>query len=703
MKRETGKIGWMLLIIAILGVAAPRFAGAQTPREGEKAVAGKVAKSDTGTEKENDKRYVSIDFNNVDIQVFIKFMSELTGRNFIVDDKVKGKVTIISPGKISVDEAYKVFESVLEVHGYATVDAGEVTKIVMAPDARSKNVETLLRQSAREADDRVVTQIIPLKYADANEVKRLLTPLISKSSVMLSYPQTNMLIITDNYSNIVRLMRIIEAIDVTGIGREISIIPLQAADAVNMVKMLSTIFQEQHGRKPPATVDDSTKFVADERTNTIVLLASEVDTLRAKKLIKMLDKEVPRGTEKIHVYYLEYAVAEDLAQVLQMLPKEKQAQKAGKKEAPVVSGETKITADKATNSLIIMADKDDYAALETIIQKLDIPRSMVYIECLIMEVDVTKSFALGTEWMVTGEATASSGDSAAVGGGFSGSAAGYTNLARTLATAASDTGIATYPPGMSMGIFAETIKINGITFPSLAAVIQAAKNDSGVHILQTPQLITTDNEEATINVGQNIPFLTKTGTTSTTETYQNYEYKDVSTILKVTPQVSKGQLVRLKVSLEVTKLDQSATNALIENQTPVTFKRTLDTTVIVDDKNTLVIGGLIDDQLDSQKYHIPCLSDIPMMGWLFKSISESSNKTNLYVFLTPHVVTSAEEVKAINDKKRVEIDRIMKEGKIKMYEGASGLLGITQEQPDELKPVGGDEEETGTPAEAPAE
>ena len=195
--------------------------------------------------KNQSQQFVSIDFNNVDINVFIKFMSELTGTNFIVDQRVKGKVTIISPSKISLTEAYKVFESVLEVHGFTTVKSGEVTKIIPSPDARSKNVETRLREEARETDDKIVTQLIPLKYADVTEIKRLFTPMVSKGSVILAYAPTNMLIITDVHSNIQRLMKILKTIDITGVGQEIAIIPLEYADANKLVKTLTTIFQRR--------------------------------------------------------------------------------------------------------------------------------------------------------------------------------------------------------------------------------------------------------------------------------------------------------------------------------------------------------------------------------------------------------------------------------------------------------------------------
>jgi len=609
-------------------------------------------------EKYADKseQLVSIDFNNVDMNIFIKFISELTGKNFVIDQRVKGAVNIISPSKISAEEAYKVFESVLEVHGYSTVKSGKVIKIVPSPDARSKNIETMLKKEARSPEDKIVTQLVHLKYADPIEIKKLFAPLISKSSLVLAYSPTNMLVITDTYSNITRLLKILDVIDVTGTGLELSVILLEFAGAEKLVKLLSTVFQTRVKLKK-GDLGKSVKFVADARTNTILLLASENDTVRIKKLVKLLDREVPRGKEKIHVYYLENATAEDLAEVLQSLSaKEKSVSKGIKRS--VISEQVLITADKATNSLIIMAEKDDYLVLEEIIKKLDIPRAMVYIECLIMEVNVNKEFNLGTEWQA-GDKISYDGRSKTgfFGGGFGGGS-NYSNLKGMPDT---DTGSVSFPSGFSLGVFGEFVTIGDIVFPNLAAVIQAYKKDKDVNILSTPQILTTDNEEATITIGKNIPYITRQDTTAAGTDYSNYEYKDVGITLKITPQISKDRLVRLNISQEVTKLESSSGEFR-----PTTLKRTINTTVIVKDKNTVVIGGLIDDSFSNIEYMVPCLGNIPVFGWAFKSVSKSNDKTNLFIFLTPHVIKNPAEADMVYKKKKDQIDRI-KEGSIKMY------------------------------------
>ncbi len=602
-----------------------------------------------------EERYVTIDFDDVDIALFIKFISELTGKNFVVDKAVRGKVTIISPTKISVDEAYRVFESVLEVHGFTTVPAGTVVKIIPSVEARSKNIETRLREEASDPEDKIVTQLIPLEYANPDELKKLFAPLISKSSVIVSYAPTGTLIVTDVLSNIQRLLRIIGAIDVVGIGEEISVVPLQNATASILVKSLTSVFQTQaRGRRKGTTVSPDIKVVADDRTNALIIAASEDDTLRVKKLISLLDREIPRGEGDIRVYYLQNANAEDLAQVLTALPSKEAKGTPQKGKAPVISKEVQIVADKATNSLVITSNKDDYLILEDVIKKLDILRRMVYIEALIMEVNVNKQFELGVQWQVGDDIGSYEGREI---GGFAGS-----TPPQGLFPGVDATGTVGLQPGFSFGVLGETITIGGLQFPTIGAVIKAFQSDTDVHLLQHPQLMTTDNEEAEIVVAENIPFLTRQETTAAGLDYSNYEFKDVGVTLKITPQINQERFVRLKIFQEVAQVVEQEEIGL-----PSTLKRTAETTVIIKDKHTVVIGGLIDEILTQTDYSVPCLGSIPLLGRLFKSEGRSRGKTNLFIFLTPHIIENPEEATQIYEEKREHIERIQ-EGVIKMYE-----------------------------------
>ena len=615
-----------------------------------------------------DDRFVSIDFNNVDIEVFVKFISELTGRNFIVDERVRGKVTVISPSRISVAEAFKVFESVLEVHGFTTVPSGTVTKIVPAPEARGKSIETRLYEETGSAADRVVTQIVPLAYADPEEVRKLLAPLVSKNSVLLAYTPTGMLILTDIQSNIQRLMRIIKAIDIAGVGMEIAVIELKYAEAVKMEKIASAVFNPPAAKAQKGSAAASTvQVVSDERTNNLIVLAKEDEIKRLRDLIGLLDRETPRGQGKIRVYYLENAVAEDLAKVLKDVPvkEEKKTTQGKAAEAPALSGEIQITADQATNSLIIIAAKEDYEVIEQIIAKLDIPRSMVYIECLIMEVNVNKDFSLGVRWSAFGK-TDIDGKSSAFGGGF-----GSPNA----------TDLTSLDASGAFGIFGETLTVGGQTFPSIGAMIEAYKQDKDVHILSTPQILTTDNQEAKIYIGKNVPFQTRQETTSTTNIdYSSYEYKDVGTTLKITPRINQERLVRLDISQEVTKLESNV------DYRPTTLKRSIETSVIVNDGQTVVIGGLIDENISLTEKKVPLLGDIPVLGWLFKTRDHGNEKTNLFVFITPRVIRSPGEADGVYARKKAVIDSIEAESPL----GQKSPIGSGQTGAAPLPPAAGD-------------
>ncbi len=596
---------------------------------------------------------ISMEFTDVDIAVLIKFISELTGKNFIIDNNVKGKVTIISPTKINIDEAYRVFESVLEVNGFTTVESGSVIKVIPAMEARSKDVETKFRGEESIPGDKVVTQLIPLKHASPAELQKLLTPFISKSSVMASYEPTGMLIITDVLSNITRLMKIINAVDIPGTGEEITVLPLKHASSQEISTSLNTLFRTvvQAGKNKTADSSQVT-IVADERTNTLIIVASEVDTLKIKGLINLLDKEIPRGDGDIHVYYLQNANAEEMSKVLTSIPT-KDSSKNQTGTAPVLaSKDIQIVADKSTNSLIITAKKNDYNTLEDVIKKLDIPRRMVYIEALIMEVSLSKEYELGVQWQ-----GGSRGDRSVAVYGASNSGS---NILPTISTS----GIS-FPEGFSLGVIGDTIKIGDISFPNIAAVVRAYATNSDFQILSTPQIMTLDNEEAEIKVVDKVPFISRLDTTNTGSgiAYSNYDFEEVGVILNITPQINQERFVRLNISQEVSQIVSKDVN----NQ-PTTLKRQANTTVTIKDGQTVVIGGLIDEKDNNADYTVPLLGRIPILGYLFRSKTKSVDRKNLYIFITPHIIENSDEADDLYEDKKAHIDMI-KEGVIKMNNG----------------------------------
>jgi len=591
---------------------------------------------DTADREASSQRYVTIDFNDVDINVFIKYISELTKKNFVVDRAVRGKVTIISPSRISESDAYKVFESVLEVNGFTTVPSGSIIKIIPAVQARSKSIVTLRNTEGLYPEDKVVTQIIPLKYSNPNELKKVLAPLVSKTSVVIAHPESGLLIITDMMSNISRLLDIIKAVDVPSVDEELVILPLKHASAANVAKSIGRLFLRpvSKGRSRPQSV----KIIPYERTNSLIIFAPKTQLEKIRNLLVQLDGEVPRGKGKIHVYYLQNASAEELVKVLTTLPGKLAGRKKGAK-APPISTDSKIMADPETNSLIITAPREEYLVLEDVIKKLDIPRRMVYLEALIMEVSVSSDFAVGVQWGGGGSLIDGTGRVAA---GFSGSKTapfGILEGAKKEPPA--------LPAGFTFGVMKQGVKIGNVMFPDLGAVLNAFKDDSDINIIATPQILTTDNKKALIKVGENIPYITSQNTNASNNDYTSYEYKDVATSLEITPQINQADLVRLEIGVEVIKLKSAGDVA-----TPTTFKRTANTTVVVHNEETVVIGGIIGQDTSSGEYKVPLLGDIPLIGWLFKSRADSQQKTNLFIFITPHIVETQAEIAELYYKKR---------------------------------------------------
>ena len=660
-------------------------AGSDAGVSSRKATPGKSVRT---KKQKTEEKYVTLDFDNVNIETFVKFISELIGKNFIIDDKVRGKVTIISPNKIPLSDVYKVFLSVLEMNGFATVPVGDMVKIVPAASARERSVETRIARDGVDVDDRIVTQIIALDRANPDEVKRVLDPIVPRTSSVLSYPPAGVLIVTDYLSNVRRIEEIIRALDVEEAGDQITYVPLHNASASEVVKALSSIFQQ---RRPNVR---SIRLVADPRTNSVIIFASVADTEGVRRLIALMDKDVPRGESNIQVYRLQNSVAEDLAKVLTSIVKESSsaAQPAASaapgapvqaRSAPVVSRNVQIVPDKATNTLVIMAEREDYKIMENIIKQLDVPRAMVYIEALIMEVNATKDFNLGVEWRGVKDTGSITGFDDARSAGFIGSGTGL--LPSATAIAGTTLSALAFPSGFSMGIIGAGIKIGDIIFPTIGAMVQAYKHDKDVSILSTPQLMTLDNEEAEINVGSNVPYITRQEQTSTSTlvNYNTYEYKDVGVVLNITPNINEENLIRLKISQEVTKVTSGADKA-----TPTTLKRTVKTTVVIKDKETIVIGGLIGDSTDDNVSKVPLLGEIPLLGWLFKSKGQTREKTNLYVFLTPRIVRTQQDAAAIFSDKRESMGEVV-DGVIRLNErrpnseNAEPESSVPEVQPEE--------------------
>ena len=603
---------------------------------------------------------ITMDFQDADLNVVIKFMGELTGKNFLVSDQVRGKVTVISPRKITVREAYKIFESVLEMNGYTAVQGDDAIKIIPSAMARQSGLEIREGKEARTVppEDRMITQIIPLEHASAEEVRNLFASSVSKEGMIISYKPTNHLVITDRASNIHRLLKIIEQIDVRIVEEKITVFPLEYASAKSLADKMNQLMagdaRQPAAGKPPAAVAAQrvVKIIPEERTNSLIVLASEQDTQEVQKLISQLDTEAPKGKSQLHVRYLEHARAEELAKVLNSIVtgKAKTAAPPGRQpQAGAAPEEASITADKATNSLVITASPQEFKELEEVIAKLDMIRSQVLVESMIAEVSMEKALQIGVDWRIMDQPVEGSVR------GFGGSDFGLISGAQrgVYPSTAGDT-------GLLLGLAKGFITVGGVQVPNIGVLVRAFQKDTDVNVLSTPHLLTMDNEKAKIIVADNVPLLksdlttalaTATTTTSNLAVSRTYEYKDVGIQLEITPHISKGNVVRLEISTEVSNI------LAIDPANPgfvTTRKRQATTTVAVDNGQIVVIGGLIRDESSDTTKKVPCVGNVPILGWMFKNFAGSSAKTNLLIFISPQIIRSAEDLEKATSKKKKE-------------------------------------------------
>jgi general secretion pathway protein D len=678
-----------------------------------------------GTSGEN---LVSLDFDNVELKVFIKYVSEITGRNFIVDDKVRGRITLISPTKIRVDELERVLESLLELNGFTAIPSGSVTKIVPLREVKQRGVETDVGRDPREIPqiDRMVTHLVPLRFADINEVRNMLTPLISKDGNIAAYGPSNTVILTDLSSNINRLVKIIQEVDIKVTDEQITVVTLEFASAIDLAPQVSAAVEAKLGEAagaapgrprapravgragaPGAAVAGPEKVfrvVADPRSNALIIVAARDEMTMALELIKKLDVRLPPGRAQIHVYYLENAVAEDLAKVLTAQAQELvrtvgQQPAPGARPQPVPTpgappppppaqtgptsgvvptavGERKITItpDKATNSLVVTAIPEDYQALVEVIKRLDIPRRQVYVEAAVVEISLEKTRDLGVEFRSTADPTQNSSKL-----GFGGTGFGLIEQAAT-----DPLGIS----GLAIGIIEGTATFGGQQFLNIGALIQAIERTSDVNVLSTPHLLTTDNQEAEIVVASNIPFVTATSQT-TVSTLTSIERKDVGIILRFTPQVGEGDKVTLKIFEEISAIQATVTAGIDPSQVgPTTSKRTAKTTVVVDSKQTIVIGGLFRDDADGTVQKVPCIGDIPLLGKLFGRTQNNTRKTNLVIFLTPHIVRTAEDIKRVKEQVGEHHQKFLREQEIEGSQVDPRKPVVLEPPPPPSGPVG---------------
>jgi len=624
-------------------------------------------------------REVTLNFKNADIRAFIEFVSGFSGKNFLVDNRVKGKVTIISPTPISEDHAYDVFLSVLEVNGFAAVPSGSVIKIVPRAESKQKSLPVLMSGKGKN-DDSMVTQVMRLKYADAQQLVALIRPLISPNSHLVAYPRGNMLLLTDSASNIQRIQYILKLLDrKDAVG--VQLFTLKHASADKLATTLTTLYSSG-GPGAPAGRAGGVKAIAHQPGNMLIVIGAPQIINEVAGVIEKLDVAPESDSGRLQVRYLKHGKAEDVAKVLNELVggQTATATKPGQAMKSLFSGDVKVVADSATNALLITADPSDIAAVGHIIDKLDIRRRQVLVEALLVEVSGDALERFGVEWM-----------------GNKGNAFGvqsFKNLA-PVGKALADNAAAKAPAGVG-SVLAQAAPA-GLTFGvvnsalSIGALAHAMQSDSDANVLSTPNILTVDNEEAEIVVGQNVPFIT--GSSASTGTanpnpFQTIERKDIGLTLRVKPQISDGDTVRLEIYQEVSSIDKAASTS-VNSSDLITKKRSIKTVVVANNGQLIVLGGLMREDNSVSVQKIPCIGAVPLLGEPFKFTENQNRKTNLMVFLKPSIIKTADDIKDITDSKYFNIKDLYE----RPVEGGTIIFPLDKKlMPADLAPSGREKE-----------
>ncbi len=604
---------------------------------------------------------ITPNYKDADLSQIIQAVGEVTGKNFIIDPRVNAKVTMLSSTPMTPAAFYEAFLAVLQVYGYVAVPAGKVIKIIPNTDARQVPANDL-PDNVSSTSDEIVTQIITMKNISAAQLVPLLRPLIPQYGHLAAYPSANMLIISDRASNVSRIVRIVARMDESG-DEPIEVIALHNASAADVVRIVTSLNQGQGADGAGAAV----KVVADERTNSILLTGEKSQRLRLKALIVNMDTPLATGGDT-QVRYLRYADAEKIADKLKgQATASAKAQggpptggAAGAGGTPNVDASVTIWADIATNALIITAPPKIMKSLMAVIDKLDIRRAQVQVEALIVEIDVNKSSNLGVQWILYGQGNnvtpavvtnfPGTGTPGIVDLAAAALSGGVSSAATTGASAISSATIGT---GATLAIG----RYNANSGTNFAAIIQALRSDGSSNIISTPSLITMNNEEAEVKVTQEIPLITGSyssstaSTNGTTSPFTTIQREEVGTILKVTPHINEGNSVQLKIEQE-----DSSPGAKLTNSADIsTNKRSIKTTVLIEDGGIIVLGGLMSDTVTESEDRVPVLGAIPLLGNLFKNRSGSRQKKNLLVFIRPKILRDAEATESTSEAKYNEV------------------------------------------------
>lgn len=623
---------------------------------------------------------VTFNFVDIDLPDIARFVSDITGKNFIFDERVKGKITIIAPSKISAADTFNLFTSILELKGFTVVPSGvNAYKIIPLAGARQGGVG--VNMDKQPVNESYMARLIQIKNISPNDALKFIAPVVSKDGYVSAFGPGRLLLVIDSGLNMEKILSIINIIDQPSLVGVPEIVHLKYAAAEAVAKIIN----EGISKRPlvAGELADEAKASADPRLNAVILSGDEVAKTAMKYLITLLDVPSPNAQGMINIYFLEHADATELAAVLDGLIKATHVQKqptaaaTGAAFEAAGGGGISITADKASNALLIAATPIDYQNLSRIIKQLDKKRRQVFVEAMIAEVSIDQLLELGTKWRA---AVQRDGETVFIGGVGQVDQEAIGNIITGL-TGLTLGGMANYftvPQSFVPGATSD------ITVPGLAALFSLSDFKGIVNVLSTPQILTSDNKEAEIMVGENVPFIAKRerDITTTGTVLTSVERKDVGITLRITPQISEGDYVKLDIYQEISAVVKESENITI-SVGPTTTKRATTTSVVLKDQQTVVIGGLMQERDEEQINKVPLLGDIPLLGWFFKYKSTGKEKTNLLVFLTPHIIKETENLERLSRDKTENFSRTEK-----LYESGELLLefreGVTPETAESI-------------------
>ncbi|MCX2972242.1 type II secretion system protein GspD [Halieaceae bacterium IMCC8485] len=634
----------------------------------------------------------TVNLKETDIQELIKFVAEVTGTTIVVDPAVKGKVKVVSSKPVSKDELYDLFLSILEVHGYTAVRSGGVVRVIQSKDARSSPVS--VADDGPRGSDEYMTQVIRLDNISAAKLIPVLRPLVPQQAHMAAYAPSNAIIISDVSANIDRIKDIIQRMDRSAVQKT-DIIKLRYAVADDVVAMLDKLNKSE--AKQSGGAEPEVLLVADSRTNSVLVSGDEMERARMSQLIKHLDTPLEQSGN-VRVVYLEYADAKEIAEVLTRVMQNINSLENADGKAQRSNAKTAtIEADEGTNSLIITAETDEMAAIESVIHRLDIRRAQVLVEAIIVEMTFSEGQDLGLQWLF-----------ANTDSGFYGSNINSPSQAQQLAGALNpDNGDEATPsndiefdvgalagalastPGLSLGWGSVDDDL------TMTVILNALKTQGNANILSTPSLLTLDNQEAFITVGQNVPFITGSYTNSgssdgASNPFQTIERQNVGITLAVTPHINEGDSVVLEIEQEVSNVIIGASQ-ISEAADIITSERKIQTKVLAQDSKVVVLGGLIEDNVQDGQQKVPILGDIPFLGRLFRTDSVDVSKTNLLIFIRPTIIRDNAQLDgATADKYRYIRDQQLlrrEQGLMFLDDGNLPVLPEWEEQIQQLEEI----------------